>query len=101
MSKRISHEFNPGVWRADIVLETLNLADNLAEREYKTLMELKRKRNSSVHEGSMITRDDASECLNLAPEILRHEIEDCFEVLTKRGIPPTLLRLVPRTSVLC
>jgi len=66
---------NSGVWPADSVLETLNLAGVLAEREYKTLMELKSKRNSFVHEGSMITRDDAAECLNLATGIVKHDLE--------------------------
>jgi len=66
---------NAGVWPADSVLETLNLAGVMAEREYKTLMELKSKRNSFVHEGSIITMDDASDCLNLATEIMKHDLE--------------------------
>jgi hypothetical protein len=66
---------NAGVWPADSVLETLNLAGVMAEREYKTLMELKSKRNSFVHEGSIITMDDASECLKLATEIMKHDLE--------------------------
>jgi hypothetical protein len=66
---------NSGMWPADSVLETLNLSGVLAETEYKSLMELKSKRNSFVHEGSTITKDDALECLNLATEIMKHDLE--------------------------
>ncbi len=66
---------NSGMWPADSVLETLNLAGILAEKEYSILMELKSKRNSFVHEGSTITKDDALECLDLATTIMKHDLE--------------------------
>ncbi len=66
---------NLGLWPTDHVLETLNLAGVLPEGEYKDLMELKSKRNSFVHEGRKITKDDALDCLNLATEIMKHDLE--------------------------
>ncbi len=51
------------------------MAGVLPEGEYKDLMELKSKRNSFVHEGRKITKDDALDCLNLATEIMKHDLE--------------------------
>jgi len=66
---------NSGLWPADHVLETLNLAGTLDEKKYRALMELKSMRNSFVHEGRKITKDDSLECLDLATEIMKHDLE--------------------------
>ena len=67
-------------WSTDSILETLNLAGTLPEREYKSLMELKSKRNSFVHRGRKITRDDADECMKLATGIMKHDLEGLLEL---------------------
>lgn len=67
-------------WPIDSVLETLNVANFLPEREYKSLMELKSKRNSYVHRGRKITKEDSEECLKLATEIMKHDLEGLLEL---------------------
>ncbi len=66
---------NQGVWSAGNVLETLNLSGLLPEKEYKVLMDLKGARNSFIHAGTTITKDDSSACLDLATQILKHDLE--------------------------
>lgn len=66
---------NPGMWSMDFVIETLNLGGVLSEQRYKLLMELKGKRNSFIHKGRAITKDDAEECLKMAKEIVLHDLE--------------------------
>ena len=70
---------SPGIWSIDYVIEALNLAGVIPEKDYKTLMDLKNKRNGFVHRGRRITKDDSVQCLNLATEIMRHDLEGLID----------------------
>ena len=66
---------NAGVWSIDFVIEAMNLAGVLEDNRYKTLMDLKGKRNNFIHRGRSVTRDDSVECLELAKNIVTHDLE--------------------------
>jgi hypothetical protein len=60
-------------WSVDHYLESLNLVGQLDDAKLSVLMRLKKKRNDFIHEGGRIIRDDASECLTVARDIVEHE----------------------------
>lgn len=64
--ERESKLTSPGQWSIDYVIETLNLSGTVTDDQYKLFMDLKGKRNSFVHRGRSIRREDAENCLELA-----------------------------------
>jgi hypothetical protein len=62
---------NPAYWTLDYVLEALNLCGRLSKEDYEDLMNLKNKRNNAMHEGEMVTHDDAERCFKNAKRIVQ------------------------------
>jgi hypothetical protein len=57
-------------WTTDHVLEALELAGALDSIRYASFMSLKGKRNKLLHEGQIVTKEDAQECLTTAQQIV-------------------------------
>ena len=57
---------NPSSWSTDYILEALNFAGKIKDREYELLMKLKKKRNGIIHKGVNVSKKEAKECLDLA-----------------------------------
>lgn len=62
---------NPSSWTTDHMIETLNLAGEVDQKEYDTLMSWKGKRNRLVHSGVNVSEEDASQCLDWATKVAR------------------------------
>lgn len=60
-----SHE-----WSISYIIETLNLCGKFDKDLYQTLIELKKRRDKSVHEGESITQDDAKKCLTMSSKVV-------------------------------
>ena len=69
--KRRSKLTNPMLWTVDSILEALNLAGKLLSDDYTTLIVLKNKRNSIIHESERVTPDEAEGCFNAAKGIVQ------------------------------
>ncbi|WP_048190505.1 hypothetical protein [Methanobacterium sp. SMA-27] len=65
---------NPGRWSAYYIIETLNLLGIIKNEQYKTFMELKRKRDKIVHEGQDCSKEESKKCLDLAKRILSENL---------------------------
>ena len=62
---------SPAYWTADAILESLNLTRQLSLEDYNSLMDLKNKRNSIMHEGERVTRNEADTCFQIARRIVQ------------------------------
>lgn len=62
---------NSMLWTVDSILEALNLAGKLLSDDYTTLMVLKNKRNSIMHESERVTPEEAERCFNAAKGIVQ------------------------------
>lgn len=69
--KRKDKLINPALWSVDDIIETLNLNGILNENEYKLLNELKKKRNNFIHKGKTISKEDATQCIDLGFNIVK------------------------------
>ena len=58
-------------WTVDHYLETLNLAGEIDDERYSTLMSLKSKRNSLLHQRKLPSAQDAATALQTAEALLR------------------------------
>ena len=57
------------------IIKTLSQQNKIDKQSYKTLLRLKKKRNGFHHEGRPIAKDDASQCLSLATQILNDKMK--------------------------
>jgi hypothetical protein len=64
---------NPSVWTADVVIEELSLAGVISSEDYQKLMSMKTVRNSIIHKGERVSKEQAHELLELALEIVENE----------------------------
>ena len=71
-------------WTTDHVLEALQLAGAMDSKRYESFMSLKGKRNKILHEGQMVTKEDAQECLVMAHQIVMDVAQKLGAVHTMR-----------------
>ncbi len=61
-------------WTVGLFLEALNFAKEITNKQYKSLIEMKRKRDKFVHKGQPILEEDAIKCFKLCVSIVqRHK----------------------------
>lgn len=74
MGKRKQKLIESMLWTTDTILETLNLVGKLSNDAYKQVANLKKKRNSILHNGVRATKEEAEACISLASRLLTGEV---------------------------
>lgn len=66
---------NPAYWTVDYILETLNIAGRLDEKDYTLLIDLKNKLDDIIHKGKGVTKEEAQKCLDTGLSLLKSQID--------------------------
>ena len=62
-------------WTADVIIETMNLSDQIDNKDYLELIELKSIRNNFVHGAKVIDKKQCDRVLEFALKLLKQEIK--------------------------
>ncbi|MCD6583171.1 MAG: hypothetical protein J7K71_00565 [Candidatus Omnitrophica bacterium] len=57
-------------WTIGQFLEALNFAGKITDEQYKSFIEMKKKRDKFVHEGQQISKEDAEKCFKVCSSII-------------------------------
>jgi len=73
--ERVEKLEDSAYWTVNHVLETLNIAGKLDEKDYALLKDLKNELEEIIHKGKRVTREEAQRCFDTGMSFLEHQIE--------------------------